>query len=112
MMTTMSRHMPLQYFMDMDGLYEHACEVEAALETAIATEQFGRAAAHMREYRELQAQDPVHGILKVGLSSSASFACQCIAVGPCGQFAQRRCPCALAPCQEGRRAPWRPLGEC
>ena len=54
-----------QYFMDMDAAYEQACECESALESAVGAEAYQSAAASMEEYRELQAQDPVFGVLKV-----------------------------------------------
>ena len=51
--------------MDMDTAYEQACECESALEAAVGAEAYQSAAASMEEYRELQAQDPVFGVLKV-----------------------------------------------
>ncbi|CAL8470008.1 g9550 [Coccomyxa elongata] len=52
-----------EYFNDMDNLYEHACELESAMELAVMDEQFEEAAKLKKEYDELRKKDLVDTML-------------------------------------------------
>lgn len=65
--------MPLQYFNDMDNLYEHACEIESAIELAVMDEQFEEAAKLKKEYDELRKKDLVDTMLTVSPHADTSF---------------------------------------
>lgn len=57
--------LPVQYFNDMDNLYEHACELESAIEIAVHGEQFEEAAKLKLQYDDLRKKDVVDAVLSV-----------------------------------------------
>lgn len=57
----------------MDNLYEHACEIESAIELAVNDEQFEEAAKLKIEYDQLRKKDLVDTLLLVSLHAHTPF---------------------------------------
>jgi hypothetical protein len=66
--------MVVQYFSDMDSMYEQACEMEASIEAAIMEEDYESAARLRKQYQDLRRQDVVDEVLQVRLWQSCTLA--------------------------------------
>ncbi len=82
----------MQYFNDMDDMYEHACEMESDIELAAAAEQYEEAAKLKKEYDELRKKDLVdalltvsHSLMTVLLPNRLTTPCWILARGACKQ---------------------------
>lgn len=55
----------LQYFNEMDDMYERACEMESAMEAAVNAENYEVAGQYKQEYEDIRRQDIVDTLLQV-----------------------------------------------
>lgn len=78
----------MQYFDDMDHLYEHACEMESDMELAVHAEQYEEAAKLKKEYEELRKKDLVDALLTVSLPSQLHWRSSSAGAGVAGKSLQ------------------------